>query len=782
MDQTVREAILASLQAASDYNQNDQVAPAAILWTDKERQWEPLLPRLRQLLPQLLTLGAYDPASRTGPAIWLKCMLARALPEADWPADVVPILYLPAIGRQELRAVEECPKSLQPLAELQYRAVYWTQLNARDWTLLAFLQSKDGGLGLDVARGTATLEAMRRALLMLSETPITALQGKRLEAADFDALLTPDPARDLLTWLNDPAGTRQRWDDSTWAAFRNICRQQYNFDPHTDGELVGAELLGSPQGAWQHVWERCAEAPQRYARLPDLLRRAGPKPADALFLTRKPNPVWPQDNEAMEVELHQSLLALKDKTPAEAAQKITALEALHGERRTWVWAELGQAPLARALHHLVTLAEVTKTALSGATPEAMARAYIEGGWRADAAVLESLTCVTAHDDVEAVCAAILAVYRPWLEDAARRFQVLVSEHPLPSYSVHATGAATTGRTRAESGCVILFADGLRFDIGQKLKAAMLARGWQVEERWHWVALPAVTATAKPAVSPVADQLNADVEADEFRPCVAATGKVLTAERFRQLLAEHGYQVLATGETGDPAGMGWAELGDLDHYGHNQGWKLAWRVDEVVREFVDRLTALLEAGWKKVRVVTDHGWLLLPGGLPKSELPGFLAETRWGRCAVLKETSVVDTAVVTWYWSPRVRVAMAPGIHVFKNGVEYAHGGVSVQECVALELTITQQGTSGLPATIAAVRWSGLRCRVQVEGTAPDLRLDIRTRAVDPSTSITATRHVSAEGPTALLVEDESYEGTAAIVVLLTADGRVLDRQATTVGE
>ena len=334
MDQTVLEAMLTSLQAAGDYNQNDQMAPAAILWTDKDRQWEPLLPRLRQLLPQLLTLGAYDPASRTGPAIWLKCMLARALPEANWPADVVPILYLPDVGRQELRAVEECPKSLQPLAELQYRAVYWTQLNARDWTLLAFLQSKDGGLGLDVARDTATLEAIRRALLTLSETPITALQGKRLEAADFDAMLTPDPTRDLLTWLNDPAGTRQRWEESAWAAFRNICRQQYNFDPHTDGELIGAELLGGQQGAWQNVWERCAEAPQRYARLPDLLRRAGPKPADALFLTRKPNPVWPQDNEAMEAELRQSLLALKEKMPAEAAQRITALEALHGERRT----------------------------------------------------------------------------------------------------------------------------------------------------------------------------------------------------------------------------------------------------------------------------------------------------------------------------------------------------------------------------------------------------------------------------------------------------------------
>jgi hypothetical protein len=38
MHQTVLEALLASLQAAGDYNQNEQVALAAILWTDKDRQ------------------------------------------------------------------------------------------------------------------------------------------------------------------------------------------------------------------------------------------------------------------------------------------------------------------------------------------------------------------------------------------------------------------------------------------------------------------------------------------------------------------------------------------------------------------------------------------------------------------------------------------------------------------------------------------------------------------------------------------------------------------------
>ena len=34
----------------------------------------------------------------------------------------------------------------------------------------------------------------------------------------------------------------------------------------------------------------------------------------------------------------------------------------------------------------------------------------------------------------------------------------------------------------------------------------------------------------------------------------------------------------------------------------------------------RVESLLAAGWREVRIVTDRGWLLLPGGLPKTDLP------------------------------------------------------------------------------------------------------------------------------------------------------------------
>jgi hypothetical protein len=83
---TVLDALTAALERAGRYNQDDHVPPAAVLWPDKERQWEPLLRELRKRLP-LLTLGPYAPAERMGPAYYLRCMIARTLPDDVLPAD-----------------------------------------------------------------------------------------------------------------------------------------------------------------------------------------------------------------------------------------------------------------------------------------------------------------------------------------------------------------------------------------------------------------------------------------------------------------------------------------------------------------------------------------------------------------------------------------------------------------------------------------------------------------------------------------------------------------------
>ena len=158
---TFMEAVKASLAVACRYNSGDSIAPAAILWTDAEGEWQPLVNRLRTLMPELVSLGEYNPEQATGPAIWLRCLVEGTLPEYRFPDKTVPILYLPKVSRQQLRSPEECPNELKPLVELQYRGTVWTQANGRDWTLEAFMVSENGGLGLDMARDSRTHKSLR---------------------------------------------------------------------------------------------------------------------------------------------------------------------------------------------------------------------------------------------------------------------------------------------------------------------------------------------------------------------------------------------------------------------------------------------------------------------------------------------------------------------------------------------------------------------------------------------------------------------------------------------
>lgn len=760
------EAFLAALSRAADYNKADQTPPVAILWTDRDRQWEPLLPRLRAELP-LLTLGPYDPSTRIGPAIWLRCMIARTLPEADWPADQTPILYLPGVSRQDLRAVAECPPALRPLAELQYRGTLFTQKNARDWTIEAFLRSADGGLQIEVSTDAATREALPRTLLRLADEPLAALRAEvPLTAARLNALLNPEPVRDLLLWLNDPQGQRSAKDAATWAAFRDHCRSEFGFDPEADGALVAATLLGQRQGAWLSVWNRFIEAPARYPALPTLLRGARPAETGDLFF----NPSsWPQDTEAAEAALRHALISLPD-APALTRQEIAALEQQHAERRQWVWTELGLSPLACVLPALAALAEATALPLTGATPQEIAAAYAGGGWRADIAVLDALAGVEASADVNAVKRAVNVLYHPWLGATAEAFQEAVGRHPLP------TPIATTLRT----GVCILFADGLRYDIAKRLAVALEEKGQAVTQGWQWTALPGVTPTAKPAVSPAADRIG---PGSGFDTVALADGAKVTADILRREMVAQGCTILKGDDTGQPTGIAWSETGHLDEYGHGQGWRLALRVAEEVKGIAERVGALLDAGWAEVKIVTDHGWLLLPGGLPKAEFSAHLADAIKGRCARLKPTSQTDQQIVPWRWDPDVRIVVAPGIGCFVAGREYEHGGLSPQECVTPILRVRAGASIQPAATISDVKWRGMRCRVQVAEVTPGLMVDLRTKAADPTTSLaTAMRPVDGAGQAALVVDDDSRQGEAAQLVLLDAAGTVIAKLTTVVGE
>ncbi len=119
------------VRASANYNSNVQVAPSVILWIDKQRHWESALPLLQAAMPELIVLGDYAPKQKTGPAIWIKCVVDGALSEIELPTDRTPIVYLPGIERRDLRAIATCPEALMPLAELQYRGSWWIYNNSR---------------------------------------------------------------------------------------------------------------------------------------------------------------------------------------------------------------------------------------------------------------------------------------------------------------------------------------------------------------------------------------------------------------------------------------------------------------------------------------------------------------------------------------------------------------------------------------------------------------------------------------------------------------------------
>ncbi|MBI2566525.1 MAG: BREX-1 system phosphatase PglZ type B [Candidatus Schekmanbacteria bacterium] len=772
---TVLDALLSSLAKAAAYNAAVNVAPAAVLWPDQAGQWKPLIPVLRTVLPHLLTLGDYDQRTRTGPATWLKCMLARMLPEASWGDEVVPILYLPGVSRLDLRAIESCPKPLQPLAELQYRGVLWTQQNGRDWTILAFLKTRNGtGLGLDPAQDARTQEAIARALVQLADTAVSSLEGRRLEATDFDRLLTTDPVRDILRWLGDPAGTRNQWGPQVWGAFCSLCRSSYGFDPQTEGELAGAEKLGHQQDKWAAVWTRFAESPRLYPNVPALLRKAEQPRQPRLF---PDGSAWPAVNDKDEASLRSSLTRLQSSAAHEAVPRLKNLEEQHAVRRRWVWAELGMSPLAQAMEHLATLADVASHALGGASAHDMGAVYCAAAWRADAAVWRALACVERKADVAAVTAAVRAVYLPWVEAATERLQDIVAKSGFPASGEDARRPVTPSK-----GECILFADGLRFDVGQALREELESRAMQVTVATRWQGLPSVTATCKPAVSPIANLIAGSSDDGNFLPSVAKTGEALSTHRFRKLLEDAGVEVLSKEATGNPKGSAWCEHGDLDRAGHDEGIRLARRIGEQIRVLRERIIELLDAGWRQVRVLTDHGWLLMPGGLPKVELPAYLAETRWGRCAILKHSAEATSLVVPWRWSADIRVAIPHGIGAYRQSTEYAHGGLSLQECFTPELVVSRPAGLAAEVAIAGVTWVGLRCRVEVTGAASGMTADLRTKPMIASSSLAqGGKPLGEAGKASLAVEDDSTLGMVAVLVVAAADGTVVCKATTTVG-
>lgn len=752
------------------YNSGVEAAPAVVVWTDPEREWAPVLPALMAELPELFELGEYDPQNRRGPVIWLKTVLAGAVPEYPRVTGKTPIFYLPGVSRHELRHTDQCRAEIQPLCELLYSGAPWSQVNGKDWTVEAFFVAENG-LSLDLAQDKQTRQSLHSALATLITTPMDRLANKRVQAGDLDSLVVSDTPRDLLMWIGEGEERQKAWTPQYWQAFRSRCLDEYGFDPDKKAPVEIARELGQqPSDKWKNLWIRFKESPGHYKGLREQLERA--KPTDELLLDSEP---WPQENAAKEGELRKAFLGCTERPPEDVRESLKILENSHSLRRKWVWAGQGEAPLVKALEHLDTLAKITQITPDFQTLQDMVDWYAATGNKADGAVLKALANAHTTADKNAVSAVARHIYLPWLDENARNFETLATESAYPR---------PAGYEIQEGECLV-FVDGLRQDTGRRLEEILIDADYVVNFSTRLAALPTVTATAKPAIPDLGDEITGQSIPASFAP-ETTEGKELNFGRFHKILKARKIQILKadSAQPESPGARGWSEIGKIDKRGHELQEDLAKQIEPELRSVCEWVNTLFQSGWRKVTLVTDHGWLLVPGGLPKSELPAFLTESRWSRCAVIKGASVPQTPVVPWHWNASEHVAIAPGATSFKAGLAYSHGGMSPQECVLPVITVTSLHDftpPGAAVKITAVSWKRQRCRLEVENVTPGLIAELRTTPADPKSVISTRKEIEADGECSLLVANEDLLGDTTRIVILSPDGAVLTTLATRVG-
>ena len=757
---TPLDLLIEALRRAGDYAVAAEAAPEVVLWCDPAAEFAPVLPALRAAMPGLLTLGDYDPAARTGPALWLRAAAVRRVPGVDWPAGELPVLHLPGVARDVLRGAEDCPEPLRLLVWFAVAGAFFGQpKQSRDWTLRGFLAAGGSPVGLDVPEDAATRTALAAAACRLFTEPVATLRGRRLDAAALNGLLVDDPDDAMLAWID---GTLQEAaDPERFAAFAGLAAKRFGLDPRKRTREDAAKLLAGRGRDWAKVWTRFVQVSSGYDEVVRLL--GFHEPQDLLAPE-----AYPSENRKREVALRATLLALADQSPAAARSSVLALEGAHHWRRETVWAKRGEARLAQALAHLVAIANAP--ALPSHDAAALAEAYSATGWKVDAAALAALAAAQGGEDRAAVISALRTLYLPWLGAAADGLQALATGGKVPF-------AVPAGLGKPAPGDVLLFVDGLRIDLAHRLAELLRAAGATVRQDWRWSGFPTVTATCKPLASPASGLLVAGPPAG-LLPLYgdkAATKPVLT-----KAVEAAGWATDAILLPDTPL---WLEGKSIDQAGEANGAQVLPLLPGIFQDIV--AAVMLHAGQgRRVRIVTDHGFLLMPGGLPKADMPGHLVEpaTRARRVALLKEGAASPYPLLPWSWDGSVLLATPPGARAFYPNVEYAHGGVSPQECVLPVLDVTAAGAA--PRLEATVGWTRLRAKVRVDGGA-SLVADIRVGdgASGPSALVRGPKVLDDDGEASVFVDD-AHEGQPVCLVIYRRDApdRILVMLPTKAGE
>lgn len=762
---TIGDAVAEHLVALARQQRDGEASPACLLIPDPDSVWALAAPTLIELGVPLLLLGEHSPESRTGSAAWIRTMIDTDSEQDAW------VVVLPGVHPSQLESSSATPQT-KLLVDLRFRGTLLVTANKQHIRFDDFLRDPQAGLGLDVRDDLQTREAIQSGIKPLLARPLDDFTNRSFGATKIRELAVKNPVAKLLDWISAPADIQKRYEAADeWDSFVALCKQTYEFDPVTDGELIAATKLAQGARDWSQVWDSFCDKAAKLPGVVAALEQVQPHPDIKLY-------ALPNENRRLEHELAESLGELKDAAAAEACAQVSALEAEHGKRREWVWRELKKSPLADALKHLAYVADAPKPAGD------IDSWWTAEGWRIDDAALRALAACRGDDDRACVIAALRAIYLSWLDDTARRLQQFIDKD-----GTLGTLPATIG---AEPGTCIVFVDGLRGDLAHRL-VNLLGDAVSTTLDWRFAPLPSITTNGKPAVVPTKLDLS---PAAKFDLTFTGGGKV-DAASIRKKLEADGWTIVDPFNPESTMGLdrGWCELvkASIDDLGHDAGDRFAESVPAQLRDIAEAIHRLIKVGWSKIRIVTDHGFLFLPGGLPKAEIAQHLTKARKPRCARLVDGAPGQPIERPWAWARDERVAFPPGASVYEGNSSYEHGGISLQECIVPTIVITGNVHSRPEDTTVSVAWKGYRCYVSAPGLSAAsgndvVRVDIRRRPKDASSTVAVKPVQLDEDGDAKLTFDDDSLGTQQAeeldlwLVFESANGTLLAQQQTKVGE
>ena len=287
---------------------------------------------------------------------------------------------------------------------------------------------------------------------------------------------------------------------------------------------------------------------------------------------------------------------------------------------------------------------------------------------------------------------------------------------------------------------VLFVDALRIDLAESLRARLDQPTWTVYTRLALASLPSKTPVGMASLLPRAatdlvvlskngklrseisgkDVSAPDGRIDHLRSCIpnieAGELKSVSENQLRQWASSKKPVVLMTR--------------DIDESGEIAANVAPELFEEMVGDLARSVTVLHRAGYRRVVIGTDHGFLLIPADveLPQRPSPGsggeITSSTRYSVGPISADADCIGFQPSQMGRPGTSNVVLPKGLTAFSVGGprhRFVHGGLSPQECVLRFVVSEVAGPQRVPVKVRLSRIANVSSMIlfmPVEVTTP----------------------------------------------------------------